>query len=116
MRDKDHINQFHCNAWIDYNKKFKLFHTTLMEDEENNKKCIASPTVEKEREGPIVLPLIVNGTFDLSMVIEVNVQLPPNLTTLSAAGTSRQDNNMQINEHAASFKLSCFFEMFSSIM
>ncbi len=47
MRDYDHINQFHHDAWFDYNKKTKLFCPAISGDDDFEKKSIASPSTNK---------------------------------------------------------------------
>ncbi len=47
-----------------FNKEIKLFCA-------KEKSSVIYPIMDKEREGPPVLPLLANGIFDMSKVFEV---------------------------------------------
>lgn len=56
---------------IDFNKEIKLFYALSSCEDEDDKNSITSPSMDKERKGQNVLPILVSGTFDLRKVFEV---------------------------------------------
>ncbi len=73
MRDNDCIDQLHCKAWIDFNKETKIFCTVFSSEDDYDKNSVASPSMDKEREGPTVLPVLAIGTFDLNKMFDMLV-------------------------------------------